>query len=40
MMLLDYFDVFGWIYGKMDEISNLGNFKGPTLRRRDPHAAA
>ena len=36
MMLLDYFGVFGWIFGKMDEISKSGKFQGPTPRRRDP----
>ena len=36
MMLLDYFGVFGWISGKMDEISKFGHFRGPTPRRRDP----
>ena len=35
-MLLDYFGVFGWIFGKMDEISKSGQFRGPTPRRRDP----
>ena len=28
MMLLDYFRVFGWIYGKRDEISKSGQFQG------------
>ena len=36
MMLLDYFGVFGWIYGKMDEISKSGQFRGPMSWRRDP----
>ena len=27
---------FGWISGKMDEISKFGQFRGLTLRRRDP----
>ena len=27
MMLLDYFGVFGWIYGKGTKLANLGNFK-------------
>ena len=27
---------FGWIYGKIDEISKFGQFQGPTLRCRDP----
>ena len=36
MMLLDYFGVFGWIYGKRDEISKSRQFRGPTPRRRDP----
>ena len=36
MMLLDYFGVFGWISGKIDEISKSGQFRGPTPRRRDP----
>ena len=32
MMLLDYFGVFGWIFGKMDEISKIwANFR--VLRR-------
>ena len=35
-MLLDYFGVFGWIYGNMDEINKYGQFRGPTLRRRNP----
>ena len=30
MMLLDYFGFFGWIFGKMDEISKFGQFRGPT----------
>ena len=32
MMLLDYFGVFGWIYGKMDEISKIWAISG-VLRR-------
>ena len=36
MMLLDYFGVFGWIFGKKDEISKSGQFQGPTSRLRDP----
>ena len=36
MMLLDYFGVFEWISGKIDEISKSGQFRGPTSRRRDP----
>ena len=36
MMFLDYFGVFGLISGKMDEINKSGQFRGPTLRRRDP----
>ena len=36
MMLLDYFRVFGWIYGKRDEIRKSWQFRGPTQRRRDP----
>ena len=31
MMILDYFGVFGWIYGKRDEISKSGKFQGLTL---------
>ena len=27
---------FGWISGKMDEISKYGQFQGPTSRRREP----
>ena len=27
---------FGWISGKMDEISKSGQFRGPTPWRRDP----
>ena len=27
---------FGWIFGKMDEISKFGQFRGPTSRCRDP----
>ena len=27
---------FGWINRKMDEISKSGQFRGPTLWRRDP----
>ena len=30
------FWVFGWIYGKMTKLANLGNFRGPTPRHRDP----
>ena len=29
-MLLDYFGVFGWISGKMDEINKSRQFQGPT----------
>ena len=36
MMLLDYFGVFGWIYGKMDEINKSKQFRGSTPRCRDP----
>ena len=36
MMLLDYFGVFSWISGKMDEISKSRKFRGPTPRHRDP----
>ena len=36
MMLLDYFGVFGWISRKMDEINKIGQFRGPSPRRRDP----
>ena len=36
MMLLDYFGVFGWIFGKSDEINKSGQFRGPTPQRRDP----
>ena len=36
MMLLDYFGVFGWISGKMDEINKFVKFRGPMLWRRDP----
>ena len=36
MILLDYFWVFGWIYGERDEISKFGKFRGPTLRGRGP----
>ena len=36
MMLLDYFKVFGWIYGKIDEINKSRSFRGPTPRCRDP----
>ena len=35
-MLLDYFEVFGWISGKMDEIRKSGQFQGPTPWLRDP----
>ena len=35
-MLLDYFGVFGRIYGKMDEISKSSQFRGPTQQHRDP----
>ena len=28
MMLLDYFGVFGWIFGKRDEISKSGQYSG------------
>ena len=28
MMLLDYFGVFGWIYGKMDKISKIWAISG------------
>ena len=31
-----FFGVFGWIYGKMDEIIKFGQFRDPTPRRRDP----
>ena len=34
MMLLDYFGVFGRIFGKRDGISKSRQFRGPTLRRR------
>ena len=27
---------FGWISRKIDEISKFGQFRGPTLQRRDP----
>ena len=30
------FWVFGWISGKIDEISKSGQFRGPTPRRKDP----
>ena len=36
MMLLDYFGVFGWIYGKRNEISKSRQFQGPTSWCRDP----
>ena len=36
MMLWDYFGVFGWIFGKRNEISKSGQFQGPTLQRKDP----
>ena len=36
MMPLDYFGVFGWISGKMDEIGKYGQFRGPMPWRRDP----
>ena len=39
MMLLDSFGFFGWIYGKMDEISKSGQFRGLTSRRRDPRSS-
>ena len=29
MMLLDYFGVFDWISGKMDEINKSRQFRGP-----------
>ena len=32
----DYFGVFSWISGKMDEFSKSRKFRGPTLRRKDP----
>ena len=32
MMLLDYFGVFGWIFGKMDEIIKIWAISG-VLRR-------
>ena len=28
MMLLDYFGIFGWIFGKMDEISKIWAISG------------
>ena len=36
MMLLDYFGVFGWIYGKRDKVIKSRQFRGPTSWRRDP----
>ena len=36
MMLFDYFGVFSWISGKMDEISKSRKFRGPMPRRRNP----
>ena len=30
------FWVFGWIFGKRDEINKSGQFRGPTPWRRDP----
>ena len=38
MMLLDYLRVFGWISGKMDEISKIWVISGVIYmsRRRDP----
>ena len=36
MMLLDYFGVFVWISGKIDEINKFGQFRGLTLWRTNP----
>ena len=36
MMLLDYFGIFDWISGKMDEINKSRQFRGPMSRCRDP----
>ena len=37
MMLLDYVGVFGWIYGKREEISKSGKFWGPHQGVACPH---
>ena len=34
MMLLDYFGVFGWTSGKMDEISKFWQFWDPTQQHK------
>ena len=36
MMLLDYFGFLVGFLEKVTKSANLGNFRGPTPRRRDP----
>ena len=36
MMRLDYFGFFVGFLEKGTKSTNMGNFRGPTLRRRDP----